>query len=157
MSLSFTPENNATSQLQQSPENGTEGEGSGEDSDDGEAEDLSGSPTKKGYKRSKRMKIVDKFSTHRNKMGLLSEELKNKGHNSHLAMLPNKRKTLIKDLVKKTTAFKPHDQPKVGLDFISEFSIGMDSPKDATIFLGIDLQSLKISSKSSLRFRIDQV
>lgn len=156
-SLSLTPENNAASQRPQSPENGTDAEDSDEDSDVGEAEDLSGSPTKKGYKRSKRMKIVDKFSAHGNKTGIFSEELKNKGHDSHLIMLPNERKRLMKDLVKKTIASEPRDQPKVGLDFMSEFSTGVDSPKDAATFLGINLRSLRISSKSSLRLRIDQV
>lgn len=158
--LSQSPENNPGPQsgesLDDEADSGDNAE-SQDDSDDGEAEDLSDSPTKKVYKRSERMKIVDNFVLHGNKTGVFSEELKKKGHNSRPEMLPDQRERLMEDLAKETTTSESHDQPKLGLDFMSEFSTAVDSPEDAARFLGIDLWSPEISPKSSLRLRIDQV
>ncbi|KAG6368346.1 hypothetical protein INS49_002551 [Diaporthe citri] len=148
------PETHPESQPEQSPDAHREGSReSREDSDDGEAEDL----PRRRAKRSKWMNTVDKFSTHGNDTGFLSDELKKKGHNSRPQMLPDERKQLMEDLAKRTDTSEPQGQPKVGLDFMSDFSTTVDSPKDAATFLGINLQSLEISPKSTLRLRIDQV
>lgn len=128
-----------------------------DDSDDGEAEKPPQAPAKKVDMRSNWMKVVNRFCTHGNNTGFFSEELRKKGHNSRPRMLPDERNRLMEDLDERSDTSKPHDQPNIGLDFMSEFSTIVDSPKDASTFLGIDLQSLKISPESALRLRIDQV
>lgn len=120
---------------------------------------------KKRLSHSERMEIVEKFSTHGNETGFFSEQLRKKGHNSRPQMLPDKRKRLMDDLAQRSGTFEPRGQdmedrgpqPKLGLDFMSEFSTAVDSPKDAAAFLGINSHSLEISSDSPLRLRIDQV
>lgn len=115
--------------------------------------------------RMKWTKILDRFMTHGNDTGRFSEELEKKGHDSRPPMPPDERRRLMEDLVKQSNISEPQDQniekyglqPHVGLDFMSEFSTAVDSPKDAAAFLGIDLQSLEISPESALRLRIDQV
>lgn len=111
------------------------------------------------------MKTVNKFITHGNDSGFLSKELRERGHNSRPQMPPDERRRLMEDLARQNNIPKPHYQDidgrglhrNVGLDFVSEFSTAVDSPKDAAAFLGIDLQLLKISPESTLRLRIDQV
>lgn len=112
------------------------------------------------------MKTLNKFSTHGNNSGFFSEDLRKKGHNSRTPMLPDERRQLMADLAgqnnipeTQSQRTEGHDrtQSEVGLDFMSELSTAVDSPKDAAAFLGIDLQSLNISPESALRLRIDQV
>lgn len=120
---------------------------------------------KKRPDRSVWMEILENFSTDGNETGFFSEELRKKGHNSRPQMLPDERRRLMDDLAQRSATSEPqgHDvedrgpQPRLGLDFISEFSTDVDSPKDAAAFLGINLQLLEISSESALRLRIDQV
>lgn len=156
----FAPGDDSGAQPEQIIENVSERQGGEEpedDSDDGEAEDLPKPSEKKVCKRSEQMKIVDKFTVHGNDTGFFSKELKKKGHDSRPELLPDDRKRLMEDLAKEITTSTPHGPSQVGLDFMSEFSTAVDSPKDAATFLGIDLQSLEISRESSLRLRIDQV
>lgn len=101
------------------------------------------------------MKILDKFTTDGNETGFFSKELEEKGHNSRPSMSPDERRRLFEDLDENSST--SDKQPKVGLDFMGGFSTSIDSPKDAAAILGINLQSLKISPKSALRLRIDQV
>lgn len=103
------------------------------------------------------MKIVKKITAHGNNTGFFSEELKKNGYNSRPQMLPDERKQLMEDFSEQSATSGTQGQPEVGLDFMSEFSTAVDSPKDAATFLGIELQSLDISPKSALRLRIDQV
>ncbi|KKY31355.1 putative dead-like helicase [Diaporthe ampelina] len=72
-------------------------------------------------------------------------------------MQPDERRRLMEDLAEHNDTHEPQGQPKVGLDFMSEFSTAVDSPKDAATFLGVDLQSPEISPESTLKLRIDQV
>lgn len=110
-------------------------------------------------------KIMDKFITHGNSSGFFSRDLRKKGHNSRPPMSPDERSRLMEDLAKQSSAPEPYCQfiedrclqPNVGLDFMSEFSTAVDTPKDAAAFLNLDLHSLKISPNSALRLRIDQV
>lgn len=115
--------------------------------------------------RIKWMEIMGKFSTHGNNTGFFSEDLREKGHNSRPPTATDERRRLFEDLAKQVVVSVPQQegmkdhglQPQVGLDFMSEFSTAVDSPKDAAAFLGVDLQSLEISPESRLRLRIDQV
>lgn len=156
----FPPGDDSEAQPPQSIEDESDrecGEESEEESDDGDAEDLPNAPEMKTDERSEWMRIVEKFSTHGNDTGFFSKELRKKGHNSRPTMLPDERKRLMENLVNQRDTSQPHCQPEVGLDFMSEFSTAVDSPKDSAAFLGIDLQSLEISPESVLRLRIDQV
>jgi hypothetical protein len=115
--------------------------------------------------RAKWTKTLNRFINHGNDTGLFSKELGEKGHNSRPPMPPDERRRLMEDLHDLSNKSQPQGQdmegsglqPKVGLDFMSEFSTSVDSPKDAAAFLSIDLQSRKISSESALELRIDQV
>lgn len=152
--------NTSNAQPENSPENKPDRESGGEseeDSDDGEDEDLPDTPRKKVYKRSEWQKIVDTFISHGNDTGFFSDELRQKGHNSRPPMLPEERRRLMEDLTEESNTPELESQPDTGLDFLSEFSTAVESPKDAAAFLGIDLQLLEISPESALRLRIDQV
>lgn len=124
--------------------------------------DESREKAKKG--RSKWMKILNRVTAHGNETGFFSKELREKGHDSRPSMSPDERTRLLEGLEQCDKA-DPHGQEdegpdlqsKVGLDYMDTFSTSVDSPKDAAEFLGIDLQSLKISSESVLRLRADQV
>ncbi|KAL1873494.1 hypothetical protein Daus18300_003857 [Diaporthe australafricana] len=120
---------------------------------------------KTAEKHSKWTDTVNRFSTHGNTTGLFSEELQRKGHNSRPSMLPDERRELMEDLgeASDTSELQGHDtqdenqQPKVDLDFQGDFSAAVDSVKDAAAFLGVDLELSKVSPKSQLKLRIDQI
>ncbi|KAI3394598.1 hypothetical protein diail_2521 [Diaporthe ilicicola] len=122
---------------------------------------------------SKWMDSVQRLSTHGNNTGFFSEELKKKGHDSRETMLPDERRRLMKELEGLSDTSESSDvsglqscdaedeAQQAGVDSDSvhatKFCMPVDSPKDAATFLGINLEPSRVSPKSPLELRIDQV
>ncbi|KAJ0122555.1 hypothetical protein J7T55_003069 [Diaporthe amygdali] len=148
---------------QQDPDTDTSTENEGDTTEEIRKTNLK--RAKASSERRKWQKTTNKFSTYGNDTGYFSDELKDKGHNSRPHMSPDERKRLMEGFATPvcTSDSQSHEiedrgpQMKVGLDFLSNFSATVDSPKDAAAFLDMDLQSLEISPKSTLRLRLDQV
>lgn len=118
---------------------------------------------------------IQRLHTYGNDTGFFSEELKKQGHDSRAPMLPDERQRLMEDLDESSDASEPlgdeeldmedhgsdsedeEEQLEIDSDVMGNNFVPVDSPKDAATFLGINLGPSRVSPKSQVGLRVDQV